>query len=151
MLITLRTKSPARSFTFTPSSKISPLETLYRPPRSEEIVLLPDPDPPTIPIFSPGWATISNVNLAFPSPTDVIQNLMIGFLRIGEAHVAKHDLPAELVRIGDRVVRGFVLFAVEAVDSAGRRRRPQRGRRELENALRRAQRLHRTDCPQRLP
>lgn len=76
---------------------------------------------------------------------------MIGLLRIGEAHIAKNDFAAELVRIGYRIVRGFVPFAVEAVDSARSRRRFQRARRELEDALRRAQRLHRTACPHRLP
>lgn len=45
---------------FTPSRRISPFDTAYKPPTKEEIVLFPDPDPPTIPIFSPGLATMSS-------------------------------------------------------------------------------------------
>lgn len=59
ILITLLTKSPVKLLIFTPSSNISPLVTLYKPPNKEEMVLLPEPEPPTIPIFSPGLATKS--------------------------------------------------------------------------------------------
>ena len=34
---------------------------------SEEMVLFPDPEPPTMPMFSPGRATMSRINMHFSS------------------------------------------------------------------------------------
>ena len=67
MLMTLRTKSLLRSLMLMPSSNTSPPVVLYSPPSSEEMVLFPDPEPPTMPMFSPGRATMSRINMRFSS------------------------------------------------------------------------------------
>lgn len=67
---------------------------------------------------------------------------MVRLLRIGEVHIAENDFSLELLGIGDRIVRRFILLAIEAIDSAASSRWLQRGRGKLEDSLRCAQRLY---------
>ena len=80
--------------------------------------------------------------------TDVVEHLVLRVLRVREAHVAQHHLALEPIHVRDGVVRYVVHTAVEALQTAGRRRL-ERVRAQFEHALRRAERLRFTPSPRR--